>query len=145
MNSCFIVRPELCTGCRTCELACSFAHGSNGKQGHSRIVILDGGAPDLHIPITCLQCDQAACAKSCLVDAITRNPQTGAMQIDDEKCVRCMACIAACPFGCAMLDIEQNQPVKCDLCIGDPVCAKFCPSKALEYKPVRSENVRKVI
>jgi Fe-S-cluster-containing hydrogenase component 2 len=136
MNYRFQVKPELCIGCRTCELACSFAHAKNGKQGRTRIFALDGGFKELWVPVTCLQCDDAACVKSCLVNAITRDPETGAMSIDHEKCVRCFACVAACPFGCSLVDETHDLVVKCDLCQGDPVCAKFCPTKALEYRPV---------
>lgn len=138
----FEVNPSLCTGCRTCELACSFAHAVDGKQGRTRIYVLPGGFPDLYVPVTCLQCEDAACAKSCLVNAITRNSETGAMDLDAEKCVKCMACVSACPFGCALLDTTHNEVVKCDLCLGDPVCAKFCPSKALSYKPILAKKTR---
>jgi len=43
MNSRFVVTPNLCTGCRTCELACSFTHAIDGKPGRSRIYPLAGG------------------------------------------------------------------------------------------------------
>ena len=89
-----------------------------------------GGFTDLWVPVVCLQCEDAACVKSCLVDALRRNPETGAIDLNDEKCVKCMACVAACPFGCALLDDTHNTVIKCDLCGGDPVCAHFCPTKA---------------
>lgn len=135
MKSRFVVIPNLCTGCRTCELACSFTHGVDGKPGRSRIYPVETGLPELWVPVTCLQCEEAACAKACLVDAITRNPETGAMDLDQEKCVKCMACVAACPFGCSLIDQQHNLVVKCDLCGGDPVCAHFCPTQALQYRP----------
>lgn len=141
----FVVKPELCIGCRTCELACSFAHAENGKQGRTRIYAVATQYKELWVPLTCLQCEDAACAKACLVDAITRNPETGAMDLDHERCVRCMACVAACPFGCSLIDEQHDQVVKCDLCGGDPACAKFCPTKALEYKPVEPAKVRTAI
>jgi len=135
MKSRLIVTPNLCTGCRTCELACAFAHSVNGKPGRSRIYPLPAGFPDMWTPVVCLHCDDPACAKSCLVDAITRIEETGAMELDNEKCVKCMACVAACPFGCSLHDAQHDMVVKCDLCGGDPVCAHFCPTKALEYRP----------
>jgi len=143
MKARFYVNPALCTGCRTCELACSFAHSVNGKPGRSRIYPLDGGFKDLWVPVTCLQCDDPACVKSCLVDAITRNPETGAMDLDADKCVRCMACVAACPFGCSLHDTTHDIVVKCDLCGGDPVCAHFCPTKALTYAPIDDAKSKK--
>ena len=59
MKSRFIVTPILCTGCRTCELACSFTHAKDGKVGRSRIYPLDariqrplcaGGLPAMRRP-----------------------------------------------------------------------------------------------
>ena len=33
MKARLIVNPNVCTGCRTCELACSFTHSIKGKTG----------------------------------------------------------------------------------------------------------------
>lgn len=132
----FVVNPNLCTGCRTCELACSFTHAVEGLRGQTRIFPIDGGFKDLWIPVVCLQCDDAACVKSCLVDALKRNEDTGAVELNQEVCVKCMACVAACPFGCTLLDRQHSIVVKCDLCGGDPACAHFCPTKALKWEPI---------
>ncbi len=142
MNHRFIVTPNLCTGCRTCELACSFTHAVGSVRGQTRIFPLDGGFKDLWVPVVCLQCDDPACVKSCLVDALKLNPQTGAIELNQEVCVKCMACIAACPFGCSLLDPQHNIIVKCDLCGGDPVCAHFCPTKALQWLPIVPAKTR---
>ncbi|MBU8934971.1 MAG: 4Fe-4S dicluster domain-containing protein [candidate division Zixibacteria bacterium] len=136
MKSQLIVTPNLCIGCRTCELACSFNHAISGKPGRSRIFVLDGGFKDLWVSVACLQCDDPACVKSCLVDALRLNEETGAIELNQDKCVKCMACTVACPFGCSVYDATQDLVVKCDLCEGDPACARFCPTKALVYKPV---------
>ncbi len=135
MKSRLVVKPNLCTGCRSCELACAFAHSVKGKMGVSRIYPLPAGGPDLFTPVVCLQCDDPACVKSCLVDALTRDDGLGIIRLDQEKCVKCMACVAACPFGCSVHDSLHDQVVKCDLCDGDPVCAHFCPTKALDFRP----------
>jgi Fe-S-cluster-containing hydrogenase component 2 len=42
-------------------------------------------------------------------------------------------CAIACPFGNITIEPVILNVIKCDLCNGDPVCAKFCPSKALEF------------
>ncbi|UCE25889.1 MAG: 4Fe-4S dicluster domain-containing protein [Candidatus Zixiibacteriota bacterium] len=143
MKNRFIVNPDLCTGCRTCELACSFTHAIEGLRGQTRIYPLDGGFKDLWIPVVCLQCDDAACVKSCLVDALRRNSETGAIDLNQEVCVKCMACVAACPFGCSVVDQQHKLVVKCDLCGGDPACAHFCPTKALKWNPIEPQT-RKV-
>lgn len=129
----FEIIPTRCTGCRSCEIACAFSHAQNKKMGKSRIYPL-AHAVDQYVPVVCLQCDDPACAKSCLFDAIKRNELTGAMDIDRDKCVRCEACVAACPFGCALIDDVHEEIIKCDICQGAPACVQFCPSQALVYK-----------
>ena len=29
--------------------------------------------------------------------------------------------------------VNRNRVIKCDVCGGDPACAQFCPTQALEY------------
>lgn len=135
MKYSFKVTPSRCTGCRTCELACAFTHTKEQKPGRSRIYPIAYG-PSKYVPVTCLQCDDPACVKSCLFDALKRNPETGAIDLDRARCVNCRACVAACPFGCALVDSVHDEVVKCDLCSGSPACATFCPTKALEYKAI---------
>lgn len=144
MNNRFVVTPNRCTGCRTCELACSFAHSIDNKPGRSRIYPLAAGFPDLFVPVVCLQCEDPACVKSCLVNAIKFNEETGAYEINHNICVKCMACVAACPFGCSLHDKIHDLVIKCDLCQGDPVCAHFCPTKALEWKPIEVRVVEEM-
>lgn len=131
----FEVNPSLCTGCRTCELACAFTHTKDKKPGRSRIYPI-AYSPDKYVPIACLQCDDAACIRSCKFDALKRNEETGAIDLDTERCVKCEACVAACPFGCSLIDEVHDEVVKCDLCNGSPACAQFCPTKALVYKRI---------
>lgn len=131
----FRVVPSLCTGCRTCELACAFVHARNKKPGRSRIYPISY-VKDKYVPVTCLQCDDPACARSCMYDAIKLNETMGAMELDKGRCVKCMACVAACPFGCALSDDIHDEVVKCDLCRGAPACAQFCPTKSLVYEKI---------
>ncbi len=133
----FKVVPDLCTGCKTCEVACAFAHTKDGKPGRTRITPL-AHAKDQFVPVVCLQCDDAACVKSCMFNALRRNEETGAIEIDYGRCVKCEACVAACPFGCAMIDHEHEEIVKCDLCGGNPACARFCPESALRYVKIET-------
>ena len=41
--------------------------------------------------------------------------------------------MVACPFGAISVDPLTDRIIKCDLCLGDPACAKFCPTGAIEY------------
>jgi Fe-S-cluster-containing dehydrogenase component len=87
-------------------------------------------------PVTCLQCDDAGCVRVCQVGALQRSPVTGAIEVDQARCVRCKMCVPACPFGNMTWDEPLRQVAKCDLCHGMPQCALACPSGALKYRPV---------
>jgi Fe-S-cluster-containing hydrogenase component 2 len=58
---------------------------------------------------------------------------------DRDRCLGCKVCLTVCPFGAPGLDLRDRKPISCDLCDGDPTCALFCPTEALEY--VKVENV----
>jgi anaerobic carbon-monoxide dehydrogenase iron sulfur subunit len=138
------VTPERCIGCRTCELACAFAHPpEEGGIGRSRVAVHDTGNK-VYVPVLCLQCEEAACLRACPVKALSRNETTGAVEVDEARCVRCLSCVSACPFGNMYAADESRGVFKCDLCKGSPKCARFCPSKALEYLPIRFRAGRAV-
>ena len=132
------VFPQLCTACRNCEMACSFVHAKDARPGLSRIKAFASpeGIPTQNSVVVCLQCEEAACVAACPAKALWRNPETGAIYLMEERCIRCHSCVAACPFGNLHLQPKSEVPVKCDLCKGDPMCAKFCPSKALQFGEV---------
>ncbi len=135
MDMMFRVVPELCVACGKCELACAFAHGRDGAPGVSRIRVYKRGL-EAGTPIVCLQCGNAACAAACPVGAIKWNVDTGALEVDDEKCVNCHMCVAACPFGNVVAEPALPKVAKCDLCGGSPRCVAFCPTGAIQYVPV---------
>ena len=125
------VNPNKCIGCRTCEITCSFVHTKNGNLGRSRISIYPTSETSW-VPYLCLQCVDASCMLACPVDAIVLNKKTGVVEIND-RCIRCGLCQLACPFGHIFNIPDSGEFFKCDLCEGDPKCAKFCPSGALVF------------
>jgi Fe-S-cluster-containing dehydrogenase component len=48
-------------------------------------------------------------------------------------------CIFVCPFGAPSFDPVDRVTIKCDICEGDPQCAKFCPSEAIQF--LRSDKI----
>lgn len=126
------VSVQRCIACGKCELACAFAHGSEGAPARSRIVVYRRG-PEIGTPTVCLQCEDAACQAACPAGALVRNPATGAIELHRDRCIRCKACVAACPFGCIGWDETYERVQKCDLCGGDPKCVRFCPTGALRW------------
>lgn len=126
--------PERCTGCRRCELACSFAHYKVMNPAKSAIhVIRDPHAP-IDAPIFCMQC--GLCIDSCPQKALYRDEKIGAVLVNFEKCDGCGLCVVACPYGAIMIDKRTKKVIKCDLCKGEPACVKACPEGALLYVDV---------
>ena len=131
-----VVQPQHCIGCRACEMACAFTHGKDGQPGASRCQTVTV-ARDEYVPVLCLQCEHAACVQVCPVEAIAVDPATRIVHVDGERCVRCMACTVACPFGNMHVDAAAGTVHKCDLCKGhgdSPRCAMFCPTRCLQVE-----------
>ena len=133
MAKTFILIPQNCTGCRTCELACSMGKAVDGRLAHSRISIFKTGH-EQYMQMTCLQCVDAACVKVCPTNALVRDSESRYIKVDEDRCIGCGLCETACPFGHMFFDKSDGKPKKCDMCGGDPVCARFCPHGALETK-----------
>ncbi len=135
MEKTFVVIPEKCTGCRSCELACAYSHPmASGQPGNPRIHAYNTKPPlERGIQVVCLQCDTAACMEACPAFALQRNLMTGAIEVHLDRCINCHACFNACSFGNIVLD-PNSRVAKCDLCKGDPKCVQFCPTGALLYQ-----------
>jgi len=137
MKIMLVINSYRCTGCRLCELICSAIKDGEFKPKSSRIRIISNSRAGISAPKVCLQCEKPWCQGACAYEAIERNPITGAMIIDEEKCVGCLECIRACPYGMIGFDDMARVAVKCDLCDGDPKCVEVCYPKAIrsiEYK-----------
>ena len=140
MKMIYKVSVERCIACGKCELACAFAHGTEGKPAVSRINITRRG-PELGTPVICYQCDTAACAAICPTQALVRNPETGAIDMDRGRCISCRMCVAACPFGNMLWDETYHCVQKCDLCGGDPQCVPLCPTGAIAWVPADMASI----
>jgi anaerobic carbon-monoxide dehydrogenase iron sulfur subunit len=128
------VVPERCSGCHLCELACSIKHfGVNNPKKSNVKVMIVYPAPVIRMPVFCHQCKEAKCAENCPVECISH--EDGVVKIDTEECIGCEQCIVSCPFGAIFSHEDYPAPFKCDLCGGEPECAKVCPTKALIYVP----------
>ena len=69
------VNPDICTGCRLCELACSMAkqNAFNPKKAHIKVYMR--GIPEVPVPVFSRHCDSCGgkplCLKYCPVGCIT--------------------------------------------------------------------------
>lgn len=133
MSKMLMIHPDKCTGCRNCELACSMEHEGDFRPLASRVHVYTWEREGFSVPMMCQQCSEPACVTVCMPHAMQRNPATGVVELDRARCIGCKMCVQACPFGAAAWDAKTTKILKCDTCDGDPACARFCPTHALEW------------
>lgn len=127
------IEPRKCTGCLQCEMACSYENEGVFNPARSRIKVFNFHEEGRMVPYTCTQCAEAWCLHACPVEAIVVNHATGAKEVLESRCVGCKVCTIACPFGTVNYQQATGKVIKCDLCGGDPACAKACPTQAITY------------
>jgi len=125
--------PGSCVACRNCEYACAFRQAQTFERRDSNIRVSFYPEERVCVPWTCVHCETPWCREVCPAAAIERNPTTGAVEIESERCAGCKMCLLACPYGAIYFDSRAGIARKCDLCGGDPQCVKFCISGALQY------------
>jgi len=128
------VNTTKCTGCGTCELACSMKNTGEFNPTRSRIQVISLDTDFAQLPIVCVQCYRPPCAEICPTEAITRDEATGIVRVNAALCNGCRMCEDACPLGVIVFSELEQKAVKCELCDGDPQCVLFCPTQALEFR-----------
>ncbi len=137
------IDPNTCTGCKQCEMACSYVNEGEVNVSKSRIRVFDFHEDARFVPYTCTQCDEAWCQQACPVNAITTN-ELGVKIVHDNLCVGCKVCTIACPFGTVNYNASTGKVMKCDLCGGDPACASACPTDAITFQDVEQTGFDKM-
>ena len=151
-----------CDGCGKCKSACAKMHFIPPDREWIKVLKMQAAeltAP-YYFPQPCYHCDNPPCTKVCPVDA-TFKRSDGVVLIDNERCIGCRFCIAACPYGARSFNWsppddpaaavqkgyspEHGYPrrigtvEKCDFCpdmaeMGMlPACAAACPMNAIYY------------
>jgi NAD(P)H-nitrite reductase large subunit/Fe-S-cluster-containing hydrogenase component 2 len=128
-----------CLACRSCEIACALVHSQSGSL---EMALAETPVPRRRVAITgdadgvaalrCEQCDEPLCVFACKSGALARDPLTGLVALDEERCLGCAMCLMVCPFG-LRLDPARDRVVRCDACAGRdvPACVTACPTHAL--------------
>jgi len=153
-----LVTPELCIGCRACQVACKSwnqlpaistkNHGSYQNPPdlasaafniirYNEVPSKENAVRWLFVSRRCMHCDDAGCMNICPSGAIYRTEE-GAVAVNRDKCIGCKLCVQACPFDVPRYDAEGKMS-KCHLCFDriandmQPACVKTCPTGALKF------------
>lgn len=129
-----IYDPEKCSGCYYCMIVCSFTHfeEANFEKAYLR-VYPDESNPLVFINAHCTHCEHPFCVAACPIEpkAITKDDD-GLVTIDKMRCIGCKSCNYACPISIPIFEEANGISNKCNFCEGDPQCAKYCSTGALQ-------------
>ncbi|UCC25639.1 MAG: dimethyl sulfoxide reductase anchor subunit [Gemmatimonadales bacterium] len=137
---------NLCTGCAACVVACAIENelpwGTSWRWVDTFNAERLPGIPVHHLSLACNHCADAPCARACPAAAYSRDPATGAVLLDGEKCIGCRYCTWACPYDAPRFDAAEGVVSKCTFCNHrqregkSPACVGQCPTGALRFGPV---------
>jgi carbon-monoxide dehydrogenase iron sulfur subunit len=133
-----LVREDVCSGCRACEVACVAQHEGQFGIAAARIRVTKIEHLGVDRPHVCRLCRRAPCVAACPTGALYKDDATGAVLLHSDDCIGCSACVDACPFGMAALHPETGLALICDLCGGNPACVKRCATGAIVYDDARA-------
>lgn len=151
-----------CDGCGKCMESCAKNHFIPTDREYLRVFKMQD-SPDTApywFPRPCFHCDNPPCTRVCPVGA-TYKRQDGIVLIDNERCIGCRFCMAACPYSVRVFNwsrpdnttaakargysAEWGYPrrvgttEKCDFCADMakegqlPHCVGKCPMEALWF------------
>ena len=162
----FVIDKKSCIACHACAVACKVENNlPDGiwwnrilTEGGDNMDTPDGTYPNLtmaNIAVACQHCDNPACVKVCPVGATYKDPDTGAVRQDYDKCIGCRMCMGACPYSARTFNWEEpayavDFPLgdfdapkhvagvveKCTFCANrlargeEPACMEHCPGRA---------------
>ncbi|MEX2420138.1 MAG: 4Fe-4S dicluster domain-containing protein [Acidimicrobiia bacterium] len=146
-----------CDGCGDCIKGCQIEHFLPAEQRWIKVYELeDAQGQPYAMPVLCMQCENAPCVRVCPSRA-TYHQTEGAVVVDQDICIGCRMCMAACPYDVRVFNWDRQPPVpghehntpefrvpqkqgtvgKCTMCVHLlrdgrlPACLEACSMKAI--------------
>lgn len=133
-----------CIGCQSCSIACRAENRVPNDVYRLQVWVLGprGEYPNLAMDFhrqSCVMCENPPCVPVCPTGASYINEQ-GVVLVDQDKCVGCKYCIAACPYSARFTNPVTGAASKCTFCWEgrvskgeQPACASTCPTNAIIF------------
>jgi molybdopterin-containing oxidoreductase family iron-sulfur binding subunit len=140
-----VVDLSRCKNARKCISACQKWHYRPEDKEWLTVKLMKDSekSPPYWFPKQCFHCDNPPCVKVCPVNA-TFKRQDGLVLIDNDRCIGCKFCMAACPYSTRVFNwdepevpmdirdlaysVETGIPAK----VGTVEKCDFCPDRARE-------------
>ncbi len=156
-----VIDLKRCFGCYGCQIICKVENGTPPGIFWSRVLYTELGkypaVRRMPLPLLCMHCGAPACVNVCPTGASSRRPD-GVVTVDTVKCIGCLNCVIACPYGARRLYLKEREYFpgqgltpyervaykkhssgvvgKCDFCLSrierglQPACVDSCMTKA---------------
>lgn len=137
-----IFRPNRCTGCAACAIACMDQNDIDvtKMQPYRRIEEIEttenGSVVFGFRSNSCHHCENPSCILACPTGCLFYDDKLQLTRYNREVCVGCKSCAEACPYN-AISFLPDEKIGKCDGC-GErqkvgllPACVRVCPCGAL--------------
>lgn len=139
----FVFDGERCTACEACRIACGIANAGGSDTGWRQVLTFNPrrhpALPTRHLSLACNHCDDPACLAGCPAAAYRVDAGTGAVLLDEGRCLGCRYCSWVCPYDAPRFDPANGVMGKCTFCQerltygGEPACTQACPTGALSW------------
>ena len=102
-----------CVGCGTCREVCDRINENYGGSNWRKLIEITEenvsgnlGKGRFFLTMSCMHCDDPPCQDTCPTGA-THNRSDGIIEIKENLCIGCAACIVACPYRARSICTED--------------------------------------